>query len=156
MEYALLLRFYFEDDIWQMVLILIVMEYALLLNETSLANMNEVVLILIVMEYALLPGFFITFANLMSLNPYCNGICSATGRNLKMIFRCICLNPYCNGICSATKITTPLLWKHICLNPYCNGICSATHRKCPRCKNKPVLILIVMEYALLHCSYWDC
>ena len=39
----------------------------------------------------------------------------------------------------------------MCLNPYCNGICSATApvAEVPTAPT-PVLILIVMEYALLH------
>ena len=37
------------------------------------------------------------------------------------------------------------------LNPYCNGICSATRRTAKRTTAyRLVLILIVMEYALLH------
>ena len=86
-----------------LVLILIVMEYALLLEKELNVNDEEI-----------------------RLNPYCNGICSATVCICPMRIWTSCLNPYCNGICSAT------LFSDVVDNVRCS-----------------VLILIVMEYALL-------
>ncbi len=90
-------------------------------------NTSKVVLILIVMEYALLQytGRLIKWEK-TGLNPYCNGICSATNGSLNNDVIKAGLNPYCNGICSATSIHSSLL----------EGLLV-------------VLILIVMEYALL-------
>ena len=54
------------------------MEYALLLPQSDPKADAVPVLILIVMEYALLPIRAVDQLQRERLNPYCNGICSAT------------------------------------------------------------------------------
>ena len=82
------------------------MEYALLHDIPEEWRKLHTVLILIVMEYALLRDITLGANAMTRLNPYCNGICSATYstthyHHLMMTS----LNPYCNGICSATWLS---------------------------------------------------
>ena len=61
------------------------------------------------------------------------------------------LNPCSNGICSLTMTRSGNVITARCLNPCSNGICSLTVSKTHDMIRKiAVLILVLMEYALLH------
>ena len=70
------------------------------------------------------------------------------------------LNPCCNGIWSQTDKYS-LYRQENGLNPCCNGIWSQTTEVKPCHASWWVLILVVMEYGLRHCtesiwlSYWS-
>ena len=72
--------------------------------------------------------------------------CTLTAEEVKNIQR---LNPCSNGICSLTMTAEDgSISPADGLNPCSNGICSLTIMKVQFFKDKIVLILVLMEYAL--------